>query len=104
VRVTSRSHNGDPDECRPCQIEGSGPGGRIQEDIFTRRRQSIGPVPVYDSETESEPYRSAHATRHRSAHGGKRHDSLLSVVELDVAKLLELRAQAMNFAATSGGS
>ncbi|HEU0007921.1 MAG TPA: pyruvate dehydrogenase complex dihydrolipoamide acetyltransferase [Terriglobia bacterium] len=92
------------------RIEGSGPGGRIiQEDIFTAAKaKASGPVPVWTTpETESEliplsPMRRVIAQRMVESKTTIPHFYL--TVELDVAKLLELRAQANeSLAATSGG-
>ena len=92
------------------RIEGSGPGGRIiQEDVFTAAKaKASGPVPVRTTpETESEliplsPMRRVIAQRMVESKTTTPHFCL--TVELDVAKLLELRAQANeSLAATSGG-
>ena len=92
------------------RVEGSGPGGRIiQEDVFTAAKaKASGPVPVRTTpETESEliplsPMRRVIAQRMVESKTTTPHFYL--TVELDVAKLLELRAQANeSLAATSGG-
>jgi pyruvate dehydrogenase E2 component (dihydrolipoamide acetyltransferase) len=92
------------------RIEGSGPGGRIiQEDVFTAAKaKASGPVPMRTiPETESEliplsPMRRVIAQRMVESKTAIPHFYL--AVELDVAKLLELRAQANeSLAATSGG-
>lgn len=92
------------------RIEGSGPGGRIiQEDVFTAAKaKASGPVPVRAMpETESEliplsPMRRVISQRMVESKTTIPHFYL--TVELDVAKLLELRAHANeSLAATSGG-
>ena len=91
------------------RIEGSGPGGRIiQEDIFTAAKaKASGPVPVWTTpETESEliplsPMRRVIAVRMVESKTTIPHFYL--TVELDVAKLLELRAQANESLAATGG-
>src|SRR5258706_1222141 len=92
------------------RIEGSGPGGRIiQEDVFTAAKaKASGPVPVRTMpETESEliplsPMRRVIAQRMVESKTTTPHFYL--TVELDVAKLLELRAEANeSLAATKSG-
>ena len=91
------------------RIEGSGPGGRIiQEDVFTAAKaKASGPVPVRTTpETESEliplsPMRRVIAQRMVESKTTIPHFYL--TVELDVAKLLELRAQANESLAATGG-
>jgi pyruvate dehydrogenase E2 component (dihydrolipoamide acetyltransferase) len=92
------------------RIEGSGPGGRIiQEDVFTAAKaKTSGPIPMRtEPETESEriplsPMRRIIAQRMVESKTTTPHFYL--TVELDVAKLLELRAQANeSLAATNGG-
>ncbi|MCI0424193.1 MAG: 2-oxo acid dehydrogenase subunit E2 [Acidobacteria bacterium] len=92
------------------RIEGSGPGGRIiQEDVFTAAKsKAAGPVPVPAApETESEliplsPMRRVIAQRMVESKTQIPHFYL--TVELDVANLLELRAQANQSLAAAGGS
>lgn len=91
------------------RIEGSGPGGRIiQEDVFTAAKaKASGPVPVRAMpETESEliplsPMR--HVIAQRMVESKTTTPHFYLTVELDVAKLLELRAQA-NESLTATGS
>jgi len=91
------------------RIEGSGPGGRIiQEDVFTAAKaKASGPVPVRTMpETESEliplsPMRRVIAQRMVESKTTTPHFYL--TVELDVAKLLELRAQANESLTATGG-
>jgi pyruvate dehydrogenase E2 component (dihydrolipoamide acetyltransferase) len=91
------------------RIEGSGPGGRIiQEDVFTAAKaKASGPVPVRAiPETESEliplsPMRRVIAQRMVESKTTIPHFYL--AMELDVAKLLELRAQANESLAANGG-
>jgi len=91
------------------RIEGSGPGGRIiQEDVFTAAKaKASGPVPVRTMpETESEliplsPMRRVIAQRMVESKTTTPHFYL--TVELDVAKLLELRAQANESLSATGG-
>jgi pyruvate dehydrogenase E2 component (dihydrolipoamide acetyltransferase) len=89
------------------RIEGSGPGGRIiQEDVFTAAKAS-GPVPVRTvPETESEliplsPMRRVIAQRMVESKTTTPHFYL--TVELEVARLLELRSQANESLAATGG-
>ena len=91
------------------RIEGSGPGGRIiQEDVFTAAKaKASGPVPVWTTpETESEliplsPMRRVIAQRMVESKTQIPHFYL--TVELDVARLLELRTQANESLAAAGG-
>src|SRR5262245_21856626 len=91
------------------RIEGSGPGGRIiQEDVFTAAKtKAAGPVPVRAMpETESEliplsPMRRVIAQRMVESKTSIPHFYLS--VELDAAKLLELRAQANESLKAAGG-
>jgi pyruvate dehydrogenase E2 component (dihydrolipoyllysine-residue acetyltransferase) len=91
------------------RIEGSGPGGRIiQEDVFTAAKaKTSGPVPVRRMpETESEliplsPMRRVIAQRMVESKTTTPHFYL--TVELDVAKLLDLRAQANESLTATGG-
>src|SRR5262245_9853630 len=92
------------------RIEGSGPGGRIiQEDVFSAAKaKASGPVPVRSlPETESEliplsPMRRVIAQRMVESKTTTPHFYL--TVDLDAARLLELRAQANeSLSATSGG-
>jgi pyruvate dehydrogenase E2 component (dihydrolipoamide acetyltransferase) len=91
------------------RVEGSGPGGRIiQEDVFTAAKaKASGPVPVRTiPETESEliplsPMRRVIAQRMVESKTTTPHFYL--TVELDVAKLLELRTQANESLTATGG-
>ena len=91
------------------RVEGSGPGGRIiQEDVFTAAKtKASGPVPVRTMpETESEliplsPMRRVIAQRMVESKTTTPHFYL--TVELDVAKLLELRGQANESLTATGG-
>ncbi|MBM3803828.1 MAG: 2-oxo acid dehydrogenase subunit E2 [Acidimicrobiia bacterium] len=91
------------------RVEGSGPGGRIiQEDVFAAAKaKATVLVPARAmTETESElipltPMRRVIAQRMVESKTTTPHFSLS--VELDVAKLLDLRAQANESLATAGG-